>query len=206
LCFRQSGKFFAIRISPISNFGDVGILTAMTRHRIDHKDIPPVLRGWIVTSDHQLPRFWATVWSDILNANISDATRAANLAAVDKLSAVVNEERVLCHLLLLAWGLEPSPLGRHEMCLLVLRAELTIDKKTLGADDLAVHERVFFGRPVISFEFVGNVVLAYGAPGFLECLVVLLVLIQGYILSNQLGGRFKAAHDRTWRAWLSRIT
>jgi len=43
------------------------------------------LDGPIVVADNFVPRFWATIWSDVLNADLADATQMSNLAAIDKL-------------------------------------------------------------------------------------------------------------------------
>jgi len=50
------------------------------------------LDGPIVVADNFVPRFWATIWSDVLNADLADATQMSNLAAVDKLYVSVENQ------------------------------------------------------------------------------------------------------------------
>lgn len=57
----------------------------MARTRLRRTDLPSSLRGWILVNDSQIPRYWATVWADILKADIKEGTRGRHLAAIEKL-------------------------------------------------------------------------------------------------------------------------
>ncbi|HVI50199.1 MAG TPA: hypothetical protein VM661_03210, partial [Candidatus Sulfotelmatobacter sp.] len=47
--------------------------------------LPKPLTGWLAINDLGLPRFWATVWADILLCGVAETTRGGHLAAVEKL-------------------------------------------------------------------------------------------------------------------------
>lgn len=47
--------------------------------------IPISLRGWQLLDSFGLPRFWSTVWADVLRAGLADSTRSRALYAVERL-------------------------------------------------------------------------------------------------------------------------
>jgi hypothetical protein len=47
--------------------------------------IPSSLSGWTITNHQGLPRYWATLWIDVIKGVLSEVTRRAHLAAVDRL-------------------------------------------------------------------------------------------------------------------------
>lgn len=56
----------------------------MPRLRLRHPDVPTPLQGWILVDRFGLPRYWATIWSDVLKAGIDEGTRGVYLAAVER--------------------------------------------------------------------------------------------------------------------------
>jgi integrase len=54
--------------------------------------IPAPLRGWTIVDDSYRPRFWATVWVDVLNAAQADSTKAAAMAAVDRFYSSASDQ------------------------------------------------------------------------------------------------------------------
>ncbi|MEO3430141.1 site-specific integrase [Pelagibius sp. CAU 1746] len=64
----------------------------MPKLRLRHPNIPPTLSGWLLVDERQLPRFWATVWADVLLAGVEDGTRAGHLGAVEALYQAVAEQ------------------------------------------------------------------------------------------------------------------
>lgn len=61
----------------------------MARIRLRHVAIPAPLRGWLLVDDQERPRYWATIWADVLKAGVDDGTRARQLAAVERLYRTV---------------------------------------------------------------------------------------------------------------------
>lgn len=57
----------------------------MSRIRLRHPILPESLTGWVTINGIGAPRFWATVWADILLCGVSESTRGQHLAAVEKL-------------------------------------------------------------------------------------------------------------------------
>jgi len=55
----------------------------MPRIRLRHTALPKPLTGWLAINDLGLPRFWATVWADILLCGVAETTRGGHLAAVE---------------------------------------------------------------------------------------------------------------------------
>lgn len=47
--------------------------------------IPRSVTGWGLTDDHGLPRYWPTIWANVLKADLSESTRGSHLVAVEKL-------------------------------------------------------------------------------------------------------------------------
>ena len=64
----------------------------MSRIRLRTSLVPAPLTGWVVINDISQPRFWATVWADVLMTAIDDSTRGAHLAAIDRLYRSVSEQ------------------------------------------------------------------------------------------------------------------
>lgn len=46
---------------------------------------PPALAGWVTVGGCMLPRYWATISADVLNADMGDGTRSAYLSHIDRL-------------------------------------------------------------------------------------------------------------------------
>jgi integrase len=57
----------------------------MARLRLRHSDIPPALAGWLLVDDQGVPRYWATVWINVLKAHLSEGTRSLHLKSVEQL-------------------------------------------------------------------------------------------------------------------------
>jgi len=66
------------RVAPFDSYW-------MPRIRLRHTALPKPLTGWLAINDLGVPRFWATVWADILLCGVAETTRGSNLAAVEKL-------------------------------------------------------------------------------------------------------------------------
>ena len=43
------------------------------------------LTGWVLLDGNNVPRYWATVWADVLQAKLKDSTRSRCLYAIDRL-------------------------------------------------------------------------------------------------------------------------
>lgn len=52
--------------------------------------IPKSTKGWLLVDELGLPRFWATVWADVLKAQIGSTTRGHYLYAVEKFYQVTD--------------------------------------------------------------------------------------------------------------------
>ena len=66
-------------------------LDCMTRIRLRHTSVPPPLSGWLLLDGIGLPRYWATIWADVIKAGLDDGTRGRHLAGVEKLyQATIN--------------------------------------------------------------------------------------------------------------------
>jgi hypothetical protein len=57
----------------------------MTLVRIRHSSVPAPLVGFTVVGRRGVPRFWASIWSDVLKAGLADGTRRLHLTGVDRL-------------------------------------------------------------------------------------------------------------------------
>jgi integrase len=55
------------------------------KQRLRDPSFPPALAGWVIVGDRVLPRYWATISADILNAGMGDGTRSAYLSHIDRL-------------------------------------------------------------------------------------------------------------------------
>jgi integrase len=67
----------------------------MTLMRIRHSSVPAPLVGLTVVGRRGVPRFWASIWSDVLKAGLADGTRRLHLRGVDRL--YLASERQLGH-------------------------------------------------------------------------------------------------------------
>ncbi|RKD52205.1 tyrosine-type recombinase/integrase, partial [Rhizobium sp. WW_1] len=54
--------------------------------------LPPSIRGTVSVSSYGTPRFWATVWSDVLKTSLEPSTRRKHLAALDRLYDAVQRQ------------------------------------------------------------------------------------------------------------------
>jgi integrase len=52
--------------------------------KLRNPSIPKSTKGWLLVDDMGLPRFWATVWADVLKANMGPTTRGHHLYAVER--------------------------------------------------------------------------------------------------------------------------
>lgn len=52
--------------------------------KLRNPSIPKSTKGWLLVDDLGLPRFWATVWADVLKANMGLTTRGHHLYAVER--------------------------------------------------------------------------------------------------------------------------
>lgn len=57
----------------------------MTCRKIQHPLIPPSCAGYVLIDDLGLPRYWATIWADVLHASMSRNTRKNRLYSIDRL-------------------------------------------------------------------------------------------------------------------------
>lgn len=71
---------------------DIIAFLAMPKRRLRHASIPPTLYGSLLVSEQQFPRYWSTIWADVLLASIEENTRSSLLNGVEKLYQVVVEE------------------------------------------------------------------------------------------------------------------
>ena len=46
---------------------------------------PKALRGWVLVDALGMPRYWPTIWADVLRAGLEDSTRCRHLYAIDRL-------------------------------------------------------------------------------------------------------------------------
>lgn len=65
----------------------------MTSLRIEAAIVPQTLAGSLITGAIGAPRFWATIWSDVLKASWKPSTRRRHLAAIDRLYKAVQRQR-----------------------------------------------------------------------------------------------------------------
>jgi hypothetical protein len=54
--------------------------------------VPPPLAGLTIVAPSGLPRFWATIWSDVLKTSLEPSTRRKHLAALDRLYEAVEHQ------------------------------------------------------------------------------------------------------------------
>ncbi|MDX1011303.1 tyrosine-type recombinase/integrase [Sinorhizobium medicae] len=59
---------------------------------LSSSSIPPTLTGMASVAPFGVPRFWATIWSDVLKTSIEPSTRRKHLASLDKLYAAVERQ------------------------------------------------------------------------------------------------------------------
>ncbi|WSH69483.1 hypothetical protein U8Q05_38600 (plasmid) [Rhizobium ruizarguesonis] len=52
---------------------------------LNSSSLPPTLRGVASVDQHGIPRFWATIWIDILKPTLGPSTRRQHLTALDRL-------------------------------------------------------------------------------------------------------------------------
>jgi hypothetical protein len=74
----------------------------MTCQTLRSSATPKALTGWVLLDDNNLPRYWATVWADVLQAKLKDSTRSRCLYAIDRLYqhfALLHQADVLDQLL-----------------------------------------------------------------------------------------------------------
>ncbi len=74
----------------------------MTCQTLRSSATPKALTGWVLLDDNNLPRYWATVWADVLQAKLKDSTRSRCLYAIDRLYqhfALLSQADVLDQLL-----------------------------------------------------------------------------------------------------------
>lgn len=64
----------------------------MPRIRLRHPAVPAPLRGWLLVDDQRRPRYWATIWTDVLKAGVDEGTRARQLTAVEALYRTVTTQ------------------------------------------------------------------------------------------------------------------
>ena len=54
--------------------------------------LPTALFGIVSVNPFVVPRFWATIWSDVLNPSLEPSTRRKHLAATDRLYQAVQAQ------------------------------------------------------------------------------------------------------------------
>ena len=72
---------------PVPGFqGDFPSLRyGMTCQTLRSSATPKALTGWVLLDGNNVPRYWATVWADVLQAKLKDSTRSRCLYAIDRL-------------------------------------------------------------------------------------------------------------------------
>ncbi|RWE19052.1 MAG: site-specific recombinase, partial [Mesorhizobium sp.] len=55
--------------------------------------LPPSLRGVVAVSSYGAPRFWATIWSDVLKTSLKPSTRRQHLSALERLYDATQRQR-----------------------------------------------------------------------------------------------------------------
>jgi integrase len=55
--------------------------------------LPPTMVGMVSVGSYGAPRFWATIWSDVLNTSLEPSTRRKHLSALDRLYDAVQRQR-----------------------------------------------------------------------------------------------------------------
>jgi len=74
----------------------------MTCQTLRSSATPKALTGWVLLDGNNVPRYWATVWADVLQAKLKDSTRSRCLYAIDRLYqhfALLHQADVLDRLL-----------------------------------------------------------------------------------------------------------
>ncbi|OWK21396.1 hypothetical protein AJ88_23070 [Mesorhizobium amorphae CCBAU 01583] len=61
--------------------------------KLRHPSLPLSAAGWVSVSPSGIPRFWATIWSDVLKTSLEPSTRRKHLAALDRLYEAVQRQR-----------------------------------------------------------------------------------------------------------------
>ncbi|CDM63118.1 MULTISPECIES: tyrosine-type recombinase/integrase [Rhizobium] len=60
---------------------------------LNSSSLPPTLRGMASVDQHGIPRFWATIWIDVLKPTMESSTRRKHLTALDRLYEACNRQR-----------------------------------------------------------------------------------------------------------------
>lgn len=55
--------------------------------------IPPTMSGVVSVGSSGAPRFWATIWSDVLKTSLEPSTRRKHLSALDRLYDAAQRQR-----------------------------------------------------------------------------------------------------------------
>lgn len=55
--------------------------------KLNNPDVPESCRGYLLVDRFGIPRFWPTVWADVLRARNSAGTRKRNLYSIESLYA-----------------------------------------------------------------------------------------------------------------------
>jgi integrase len=93
--------------------------------------IPPTASGIVSVSASGTPRFWSTIWSDVLKTSLEPSTRRKHLAALDKLYTAVQYQRGSDCLDRLIADADADAL---EDCLVGFLAQLRNEAATTGID------------------------------------------------------------------------
>mgnify|MGYP003603229206 CR=1 FL=1 len=62
----------------------------MTCINLRNTMIPQSTKGWLLIDDLSLPRYWATLWADVLRAHLAQTTRGAHLYAIERLYQITD--------------------------------------------------------------------------------------------------------------------
>ncbi|WP_109151256.1 site-specific integrase [Azospirillum sp. TSO5] len=65
---------------------------SMPKKRLHHPFVPASLNGWLLVNENGQPRFWATVWADVIKTGVDHGTRGGLLGAVEKLYRFATEQ------------------------------------------------------------------------------------------------------------------
>ncbi|RUW64335.1 site-specific recombinase, partial [Mesorhizobium sp. M4B.F.Ca.ET.049.02.1.2] len=57
------------------------------------KSLPPSATGWVSVSPSGTPRFWATIWSDVIKTSMEPSTHRKHLSALDRFYDAVKRQR-----------------------------------------------------------------------------------------------------------------
>lgn len=119
--------------------------------------IPPSLSGTLLVNEDQQPRFWATVWRDVLLADVKDSTHARHLDGVQKLYQTASDQFGTDHLDSIITALDIDGL---EFALGSLLAKLRNQSSVYAVDQDAIWTSALAAELPRGFKFADGTMLA----------------------------------------------